>query len=136
MLQAPIGLLFNESKGRQPRDMGLIFDRSGVGSGSCVGRVDNLGNVFTGSFGGSYKGKVDSEGFVHEVGFLASGSVVGRVEANGRVYSGVAGGSYLGRVDSSGFIHDNSGVFDGSIVGKADPPNQREGGAAFLLLLG
>ncbi len=115
--------------------MGLIFNRNGVASGSCVGRVDNDGVVYTSNFGGSYKGKVGVDGYVHEAGLLGSGSIVGRIDGDGRVYFGAFGGSYLGRVDSSGNIYDNSGLFGGSIVGNADPPNQREGGAAFLLLL-
>jgi hypothetical protein len=117
------------------KTMGNIYEHNGSSIGSCVGRIENDGSVFTGLFGGSYKGKVDRGGYVYEPGLLSNGSIIGRVTNDGKIYSGSFGGSYLGHVDSSGFIFEHSGIFSGSIVGKADSPNQLEGGAAFLLLL-
>ncbi len=110
--------------------MGLIYTKS-FGGSNCVGRIDNSGNVYTGSFGGSYMGKVNSNGYV----LTPDLSVVGRINSSGQVYTGASGGSYKGKVDSSGNIYDNSGLFFGSIIAKAEPPNQRAGGAAYLILL-
>ena len=100
-----------------------------------VGRIDNSGNVYTGTFGGTYKGSVDSNGYVYAPGLLSKGSIVGRINPDGRVFTGSFGGAYIGRVDTSGNVYDNSGLFGGSIIGRAEHPKRLEGGAAYLLLL-
>lgn len=113
--------------------MGYIYNNN-IG-GSCVGFIDSDGNVFDGFIFGSKIGNIDKQGNVYEVGFFGRGSLVGHVTASGDVYSGIFGGNYLGHVDYSGNIYDNSGLFGGSIIGKADSPKQKEGGAAYLLLI-
>jgi len=46
--------------------MGYIYKHIGAISGSCIGRIENNGHVYSSSFSGSLKGEVDSNGFVYE----------------------------------------------------------------------
>lgn len=85
--------------------MGYIYDRSW--SGNCVGRIESDGRVFTGVFGGAFKGHVDSSGFAYLPGLLSKGSIVGRINPDGRVFTKSFGGTYIGRVDTSGLIYNN-----------------------------